>query len=494
MQSFRGVAPPKKEEEGSALKSLRPVKVMVADAILDYLLKPVGIVLPFGCSYGPGGILDDEPDAGEISGAAGSGINDAGGVDVDVADSEDAGSGTEVAGGSPQGADAGFADSGDTESAVEGGANTEAVYVWVPAHMWENGEPRRVLLGVESGSRYCNTHECFDSPQAIGEEVWEEQATVIRSVMEYPRFFFREDVFDEISGNNLFSIMPADWPLGGALMGKVMGYLLAEKDGQVFANCIDTCVETDTEGHCQQYEPIDEKCQDMDTLSFKETGSRVVFHELLHDAWFSHFTEDDRDYFRGNARVFFNTLGDSWQTDQLTCAIWRGQYYDPDILDEQVLIDLPFESNLEGPELGMWASEALPDMDEAEAEQLKNAMKQYFRTFEYVVGPRTRGRTYEQRDGFISIEGFAYIGANYGVLDDFFEHPETIASREPKLMPSFMGASYAKVIKPEYLEGLDYAGFGYFTSADAFREFSEYIRSFSAWMREKYPQLNEITK
>ena len=386
-------------------------------------------------------------------------------------------------------------DTAQDTSEWETDSETTEQEIWWPAHIitFEGGE--EILHNVslkfnDTGLEIWEMEGGYPSEESIPEELKEENGEVLRSVLDYSKFFFEDDAYTSILPNNIFLVVSGT-DYGGKFLNGAFGFRMESTEEGYTANCFEACPE-------------------YQMLALKSSGGNVVFHELLHDAWHSYLSQEQRVNFAQKARLFFNVLGDTWQDDQLVGAIWHGQYHNPENPDE--LLNLPFEGELEGSELDNWAEENLSaEIDETEKERIKNMLKAYFRMHSTMMFGRTYGMSKAGRNGFddtemsqeeaeqeaqentggyIVKEGFTFMCANYPVLNDLLEHPY---STKPNLMPSFMVSSYYGVVKGEHLNNLNVPGYGYFTSESNFEDFSQYIVDFANWMREEYPELNEIT-
>jgi|GEM_PF-3779903 len=408
--------PPKKEE--SYLKYLKPIKTAVKTALLIPL---VPVALLSGCSADAIGAKEPEKDAGaeRVEDAGIETVEDAGGVD---------------------------ADAGETDTEIQ--ENLE----WRPGYLAVGDEIQHVSLAFRKDQTYlCQIEHCYASEDEILQSERDAGMPIVRAVMKYSGFFFKEDAFADIAGNNVITIYPPDWGASGGFDDEAFGLRITEEGGKLIANCFEGCPE---------YQQV----------SVKEGGEVVIFHELLHDAWHTYLTEEERQDFAGDAKAFFNALGDDKSSDKTINAIWEADY-------------------LRGPELDEWAETALPGMSDMEKEGIKDAVKSYMEIHGTIVHPRTKDFTPEQRESFIVFEGFAYMGARYPVLNELRPYYESGQSGNTRFIPAFMRKAYEPLIKKELLDSMVNNGGGSFSTRKDFDGLVKHLESFRDWMTERHPEI-----
>lgn len=313
-----------------------------------------------------------------------------------------------------------------------------------------------------------NPDHQFSSIDEIPQEMRDEGRALIEEVADYTKFFFKDDVYTIITENNIISFSEGG---GGGYGEEPRWFRLFDQDGKQIASCIDGC-------------------PTYDTLSLGQENPRVAFHELLHDAWFTYLNEQEKVQLSDNLKLFFNAVGANWQTEELIGAIWTSvKHSNPNSLNETQT--LSFENHLQGLELDDWANETLSDsgLSESQINYLKQTIKAYFEIRSSITFTRTYGFSEQDRDNFVVIEGFAYLGANADVLDEIYTGS---GFQNQRVIPAFMRSGYATIIKDEELTKMIYSGFGHFYSTDNFNNFIPHLESFVNWMKNKYPELQNI--
>lgn len=356
-------------------------------------------------------------------------------------------------------------DAGKQDAGVAKDAGLTEKLEWWPGYMYnpETDAIVDVSLGFKPGY-FCESSPCYGSEDAIPQSLRDDGHSVIQTTVDFSRFFIKDAAFDAVAANNIFVIQPS-LDVAGTYGGGQVGFVIRSESGQDIANCFDGCYE---------YERV----------KLKKGSERVIFHEMLHDVWFTYLTDSQKEQHATNARLFFNALGKDTQTDERIGAIWRGAHHDPD--NPGNMVELPFQHHLEGSELGDWAAGALAGMSESEASDVKEAIRAYLEIHSAIAFPRTVGMTEENRDHFIVSEGFAYMGADYPVLDELYDQSQSDGTR---YIPSFMRNGYSAFMNGTQLDGMLNDGSGNFSTTSAFNAFVPYLQSFVEWMTAKYPEI-----
>ena len=338
----------------------------------------------------------------------------------------------------------------------------EKLYWW-PGYMVKGGEIADVSLGF-TDVYYLN--KSYGSPESIPQQARDANKAPLKTALAFSGFFLEKSVFDAVVGNNVFLFPRPDWEAGGGYDQGLMGYRVADVSGKAIASCF-------------------EKCQTYDEVVMKPGGEKVLFHELLHDVWDSGMTAAQKKAFADRARLFFNAAGDTWQSEEVVGAIWNGYYHSGSVENPKYL---GFKAALSGPELDNWASEQLAGSGLAATDvaNIKKALAAYFQIRASITFGRTFGYSAAERDTFIVQEGFAYLGANYPVLDELYG---ASSGGNLKFIPGFMKQDYSGIIKADKLSHMAYLGYGHFLTEDSFKGFAPYIGSFVDWMKKKYPGL-----
>lgn len=358
-----------------------------------------------------------------------------------------------------------YEDAGTNDSGLLKDAGLTGKLEWWPGYMYdsESDEVVVVSLGFKPGY-FCETSPCYASEEEITQSLRDDGRLVIRATVDFSRFFIKDAAFDAAAANNIFVIQPS-LDVAGAYGGGQVGFVIRSESGHDIANCFDGCYE---------YERV----------RLKKGSERVIFHEMLHDVWFTYLTDIQKEQHATNARLFFNALGKDAQADERIGAIWRGAHHNPN--NPGSMVKLPFQHHLEGSELDDWAADALAGMGEPEANAVKQAIRAYLEIHSEIAFARTVGMNDEDRDHFIVAEGFAYMGANYPVLDELYDQSQDAGTR---YIPSFMRNGYSSFIKGGQLDRMLNDGNGNFSTVSAFNSFVPYLQSFVDWMKAKYPEI-----
>jgi hypothetical protein len=336
---------------------------------------------------------------------------------------------------------------------------------WWPGFIVKGDETIDVSVGFLPDRRISDKKFSFNE---IPQKMRDDGRKVLQDGLDFSKFFFKKDVYSTILANNVFT--PKESPSG--YIDDVNGLRLATISGQNIATCFDGCKE-----YAQR-------------VAFGPMHGRVMLHELLHDVWGTYMPEDDRMAYSTNARVFFNIYGKSWQADELIGSIWLAVYRTPSKPEE--FTPLGFEGKLKGPELDDWATQALAGrMSDGQINRLKQAIRAYFEIREEIAFDRTYKMSDKDRDGEISGHSFMYMGSYQDIMNEAYAGQSLTSTRA---IPAFISPSYKKIMKGDLVDALTNDGNGYFASQESFIEFSRYAESFIDWMKNKYPELNEVGK
>ncbi|MCI0503990.1 hypothetical protein L0Y65_04730 [Candidatus Micrarchaeota archaeon] len=341
---------------------------------------------------------------------------------------------------------------------------------WWPGYVIRDGKAVDVSLGFYE---VYFLQKSYASAADIPQSARDAGRAGLQNAVDFASFFLKDGCGNAIIGNNVFLYSREGWEAGGGYNAGLMGFRVVDAGGEEVAACF-------------------QKCPTHDEVVMRPGNEKVLFHELLHDAWDSHLTEDQRQDFGAMARTFFNAAGSTQQADERIGAIWNGFYHGGPIGSPQT-VPLGFQPFLTGGELDAWANEVLAPsgLSADEINKIKLALRAYFEIHSGVTFGRTRGYSDAERDTFIVQEGFAFLGAHYPVLDELYGLGATGAVRR---IPYFMQRSYSPLIRDERLAHMMYRGYGHFVSEGSLRAFAPHVASFVQWMAEHYPALENAGK
>ena len=344
---------------------------------------------------------------------------------------------------------------------------------WWPGYMSEeDGSAFDVSLGfLPPENRPANDPPTFNSESGIPMEMRRINKDAVQDALHFSASFLRPAVFSAIVQNDVFTtIIPASNFVGEYETGlKALKVVRGNQD-------IVCCFLQD----CPQY----------DLLSFRENKIEVLFHELLHDAWYTYFNDSDRADFATKARLFFNLGGGNWQTDELNGAIFLAKYH-PDANDMNKLADLNFPPLTSNPDFDNWAQKYLGSkgFNGQEMKKIQSAILSYMKIRTILYG-HTYRLADDYRDVFMVNEGFAYIGTNnYEVLNDYSDG--TVVT---KYIPAIMQTDYAKVLQADRLAVFVNNGAGYFSNEQKLKALETFMVDFFGFMKYIHPELNNIGK
>jgi len=336
---------------------------------------------------------------------------------------------------------------------------------WWPGYVIRDGKAADVSLGFLD---VYYLQKSYASQADIPQDARDKGRVGLQQAADFAGFFLRDECRTAIMGNNVFMYSREDWEGGGGYNIGLMGYRVLDAGGKEVAACF-------------------QGCPAYDEVVMRPGNEKVLFHELLHDAWDSYLSEGQRQGFAAMARLFFNAAGSTQQADERIGAIWNGFSHGGQAGQPQT-IALGFQPFLAGGELDAWAKEALAPsgLSDDDIGKIKLALRAYFEICSGVTFGRTRGFSDAERDTFIAQEGFAYLGAHYPVLDELYGLG---ASNAVRRIPYFMQQSYSQLIRDERLAHMTYRGYGHFVSEDSFKAFAPHVASFVQWMAGHYPAL-----
>lgn len=352
----------------------------------------------------------------------------------------------------------------DARTSPDAGVRQSQPLYWWPGYMFKDGKTVDVSLGFYD---VYYLQKSYPSKESIPQSARDARRSALQGAMDFSSFFLRDECGDAILGNNVFMYSRENWEAAGGYNSGLMGFRVLGAGGAEVAACF-------------------QGCPAYDEVTLRPGNEKVLFHELLHDAWDTHLTEAQRQEFASMARLFFNAAGPGQTADERVGAIWSGFYHAG---TGGQTISLGFAPRLGGPELDEWAAATLAPagFSADEINKIKLAMRAYFEICSGVTFGRTRGYTEAERDTFIVQEGFAFLGAHYPVLDELYGLGATGAVRR---IPYFMQGSYSPLIRDERLAHMMYRGYGHFVSEESFRAFAPHVASFVQWMSSHYPALN----
>jgi len=339
----------------------------------------------------------------------------------------------------------------------------EAKYWW-PAYVVIGGTLKDVSLGFTEESKPYDASKMFSSPDNIPQEMRKKGRDAIVKALDFSKFFLKDDVFDRTVKDNVFFPVQGITS-GGWIVWAATGFRMVGPGGEEIAACYEGCPEYKQMVHF----PI-------------ETGTAVL-HELFHDSW-SILTDSDKKQFTKKVIEFYNAYAQNWRQDELLSNLWGAGRPDPNNPDQT--IPFGFKQWLMGPELDDWANTRLTALDDDSKIRVKQAIREYLHIFSDIVDLRTHGTSEKDRAGFLVGEGYAYMGANFGLMKQIYNGQTTT---EQKSIPAFISPTYRKILKDELIDQLTTDGSGYFTDLKKFYEFKSYLRDFVDYMIARYPEL-----
>ncbi len=346
---------------------------------------------------------------------------------------------------------------------------------WFPAFIVRNGQLADVSVGYtdETMPQGLQTYPWAGGAPQIPQGARDEGRTSVNQGVDFSRFFFRDSVFGPLVGNDVFFAFPGSD--SGGSQGGVGGYRILGPDGREMAACFEGCPEY----------------QQAISLG-AQGGGHVIFHELLHDAWGSVLSDDQRSGFLANARTFFNALGSDWRSDALIGAIYRGIYYtSPEAGNTDSYSNVSFTPlQQSSAELDAWAAERLGPLDQATRDSIKGGIAAFLRIHSDIFFDRTYRASDDDRANFLNVEGFTYTAAGAGnLLQEVYEGKALSGSR---WLPQFLSGAHRTLLREELVDQLAEHGGGYFDSAERFAQLRPYLADFASWMVSRHPELQQF--
>jgi len=349
--------------------------------------------------------------------------------------------------------------------AQEAGAptQTQQVKYWWPGFIMKNGQLITVYMGYGDDTFY-DPKDMYASKDAIPQASVGQMKTQIQNLTGYMKQFFSDPatVDKALEG---FILMkrptPNQLPNGTIAAGNYGG--------------TNPIVVVDSDGNVLQEYAGGGKMMDYNQEGAAAGG--VLFHEYFHLVW-DNLPQAEKDSFKTKASLFFNAYGDTSESDAFFPLLLTG------VIDPALNGHSSF--NL-GSALLVWSDENLPsNMSDAEKQYIRFAIQEYVRIHTNIVDGRTKGLDSSDRSAFIGYETFAYMGANYDVLDAIANQ----GTPTQGLLPWYMNPPYSSMgLRSNVVDALSNSGAGYFTSEEKFKELIPHIKSFVDWMKVLYPEL-----
>ncbi len=347
-------------------------------------------------------------------------------------------------------------------------APQQKVKYWWPAFIMKNNQLMMVYLGYGDDTFY-DPKDMYASKDAIPKASIDDMRMQIQDMLAYMQQFMKDpqSVTKPLEGVILMKMpTPVKLPNGSYAAG---GY-----------GATNPVMVQDSQGN-----ELKDYAGGGKVLDYEKNGKdagKVLFHEFLH-LISDQLPAQDFAAFKAQSQGFYGAYSKSVDTDLLVTAVASG-IVDPAQVQASKTKGTPASSWQLNNMVNSWASQTLSSLSQDDQSRVKLGVWYYLNMFNGVIGTRTQGMTQTQRDSFMYFEAFAFMGANYPVLDSFIQGNSTADTR---FIPEYMNGIYKQAgMKAEVVEELS-ANYPGFTTQDDFKKLAPYIKQFVDFVVMLYP-------
>ena len=352
-------------------------------------------------------------------------------------------------------------------------SDDEGKVVWAPAFIIQGSEiiDTSIAFIPKTGTSLegSSFHGLATSRESIPEQARQTGRVYLNRSLYSVHSLFKREVYDFLVENNIFSFKSLPEHTGGFFSRSPAGIKVVDSEGNLIACCIRNCIDKD---FIPLYMPSG-------SFSDSEAYRAISFHELLHDAWYSYLTEEQKARFNELVYLLFNVVGDTWQTDQLLRAIVYDEYFDVngELVKLPIYPENPDWTNIRN-HIEEWIEEiGLRNslLTDQEIDELKDTIHYYLMLRSQILdSPKTYN--VEEREGrseFITIEGFAHL-AEISANDVLYGYGRFS-------LPGILAGSYGTILDEGVLNQITSQN-RYFVSVEQFNILAGYIQDFVAWV------------
>ena len=327
----------------------------------------------------------------------------------------------------------------------------DVAYYWPGQVLEKNGAVADVTLGFDEDYKQKKEYETeyFKTAQSIPEDFRSRHRKLIQDGIGHAKKYFISDIFENLVENNVFSVddalnINADKKASGMFLSNPDGLIVFDQNGEL--------------GPSRLRSPYDR------ILVNSESKTSTMFHEILHDAWYSILENRVQNEFSEKSVFLFSVAGDSLAADSLFSCLEIGQYYD---FNAKKLQRIP----IKGCSIMDWGLEHRVLYDEFDA--VSRYLRMRAKASHYNETYQEWGKSLS-RNEVMAIESFAFLPSEPGVG-----------------VPAFMASAYNAVMEKNMLGAVTLKG-KYFSDEESFRNLIPHIMDYVDFAKARCPELNKI--
>lgn len=336
--------------------------------------------------------------------------------------------------------------------------------LWWPAYLMKDGKLIEVSLGFEKDTLLFDPAAMYASKEAIPQSKRDEMRTKIEAIVAYTKIFFTDAAANQLLEGLFFMQRPNQLGNAAGTFGGINPASVLDPNGAEVVNCsVTTTV-----------------CQVVTYYGDGTNAGKVLFHEFLHLA-FSRLTPDEVNIFKAQSTAFFNVYGSTAEADRIFNNLSSGVYNSGETPN-------PYRTDQW---VENWArnSSMFQELTDDERYNIIFSIQQYIKVRSGITGGKTENTTPEQRAAFTWYEAFAYMGANFPILDTFAQGGTPYGTR---LVPQYMDWAYKRIgLRDEVVTQLVNWRF---KSEEEFQKIIPYINAFVDYALGFFPELKTISQ